>query len=238
KNLDYSKLKSKYGILLDTRFSNCLYNVLPGKQVFTAKIEGKSSHAGTEPEKGISAIEIASSAITKMKLGRIDAETSANVGIIQGGNAVNVVTPEVFVSGEVRSRNATKLKKQMDSMKKALEQAVKSASKEIDGKLVKPKLDFKITDVIASVNIPAGDPFLKRILSAAKSQNIPLALTPHKAPSDASIYFAHGIKIPNLGTGQRNQHTTNEYLDLKDFFQAAEIVLATILMPCAEQKTV
>ncbi len=96
--------------------SGALRSALLPTRTMTVEITGKAAHAGMAPEKGISAIVAASRAIAKMKLGRIDEETTANIGVISGGKARNIVADHVTVTAEARSRNQEKLAAQLEHM--------------------------------------------------------------------------------------------------------------------------
>ncbi|HEX5708582.1 MAG TPA: M20/M25/M40 family metallo-hydrolase, partial [Pyrinomonadaceae bacterium] len=87
KHVDVSKLKAKYGLVFDSDDPGFLFTKGPSANHMEWKILGLESHAGVAPEQGISAIRIAAEAISEMKLGRIDHETTANIGVIRGGEA-------------------------------------------------------------------------------------------------------------------------------------------------------
>ena len=111
--LDKSQIRSRSGIILDGGgpLSNIVVSA-PSQDTLRVTVYGRKAHAGAEPEKGINTIRVASEAIAAMPLGRIDEETTANIGVIQGGTATNIVPDEVFIRGEARSRNDEKLAKQ------------------------------------------------------------------------------------------------------------------------------
>ena len=83
--------------------------------------KGKKAHAGIEPEKGINAIVVASKAISKMHIGRIDYETTSNIGHIEGGSATNIVTDEVTFTAEIRSHSMEKLAAEVAHMEQSLQ---------------------------------------------------------------------------------------------------------------------
>src|SRR5919205_1664113 len=118
KHLDMSKVRAKYGIVFDSDDPGFLFTKGPSANHFEIKIHGLESHAGVAPEQGISAIRIAAEAISAMKLFRIDDETTANIGIIEGGKATNIITNFVYLKGEARSLNEEKLRAQCDHMVK------------------------------------------------------------------------------------------------------------------------
>src|SRR5919106_1268863 len=123
KHLDMSKVRAKYGIVFDSDDPGFLFTKGPSANHFEFKVHGLESHAGVAPELGISAIKIAAEAIAAMRLGRIDEETTANIGVIQGGEATNIVTNLVTLKGEARSLDDAKLEAQTRHMVETLEQA-------------------------------------------------------------------------------------------------------------------
>lgn len=228
KHLDYSRVKSKYGVALDSSHADALTVKSPARMQLEIKIFGKPVHAGIEPEKGISALKVAANAVSAINFGRIDFETTSNLAVIEGGSATNVVTPEVTIKGEVRSINIAKMKRQVAYIKKGFEREVKKSRKKIDGSLYSAKLKFKAGQDIPHIDISKNDKIVKLVLSAGRKNKIkikPIAF----APSDASIFFSRGIHMPNLGCGERNPHSKNEYLDLQDFFNCARIILDAVV---------
>src|ERR687895_2606114 len=99
KHLDMSKVRAKYGIVFDSDDPGFLFTRGPSANHLEFKVYGLESHAGVAPEQGISAIKIAAEAIARMKLFRIDDETTANIGVIEGGKATNIVTNLVTLRG-------------------------------------------------------------------------------------------------------------------------------------------
>ncbi|MBI4407931.1 MAG: M20/M25/M40 family metallo-hydrolase, partial [Candidatus Kerfeldbacteria bacterium] len=121
--LDYSLLHAPYAVVVDGgNVGEIDYKSAYLADVH-ATINGKAAHSGIEPEKGINAIQIAATAISKMKLGRIDHETTANIGVIRGGSIRNAVPAQVKLHGEARSFSKRKIEDQLERMYKALQDA-------------------------------------------------------------------------------------------------------------------
>ena len=116
RNLDLALIAAKEGLVYDSDAPGHLVIRAPSAVSIRFTVKGLEAHAGVAPERGLSAIKIAAAAIAAMRLGRIDDETTANLGVIQGGRAGNIVPGEVVVRGEARSRNAAKLQGQVDHM--------------------------------------------------------------------------------------------------------------------------
>jgi len=126
KHLDTTCLKSKMGFLIDMDALDVVVIGGPSHMIIDIEITGKAVHAGMEPEKGISAIRAASSAITSLKEGWIDGETTVNVGIIEGGGIRNRVPEKARIKVECRSLAHEKCLSQSEVIKDVFETTVKS----------------------------------------------------------------------------------------------------------------
>src|SRR5699024_8253648 len=121
KALDIKNIKSKFGYAVDgTGQVGTIVNRAPTQTKIKATISGKKAHAGIEPEKGISAINLAAKAISKMNLGRIDEETTSNIGTIKGGQATNIVADNVEILAEESSLSDEKMHDESDNNKTAI----------------------------------------------------------------------------------------------------------------------
>ena len=229
KNLDYKKIKGREGLILDNEEVTELLVQGPAVNTIEVWIKGLAAHAGVCPEKGISALEVAAYALSQMKLGRVDKETVANFGVVQGGKVTNVVMDEVYLKGEARSLSDAKLAKQTAHMKACFEKAVKHFTKKIDGKVHKPQVKFVPFKRYPAVNVPRNNEMVKDILSAAKKLGVRVRAAASGGGCDANVLSGFGFTLPNLGVGCRNCHTLKEELILKEFFQAFEITLAAVL---------
>lgn len=225
KNLDVSKLKGREGLILDNDENNDLTVNAPEAVVITVDIKGVAAHAGVEPEKGISAIEVAAKALSIMKLGRIDPITVANFGIVNGGDATNVVMHTLRLVGEARSRNSAKLKKQIQHIKDCFKKAEKAFTKKVGGKTIKPIITIDVQEKYPLLNIPTKSDLIKHIIAVGKRHGVTVKPSSSGGGFDANILFGKGITMPILGIGYRAVHTTAEWLDLKMFNQTADMVL-------------
>lgn len=229
KYLDYGSLRSRYGLIFDNE--QALENVItsaPAADSMEIKVYGAAAHSGVAPEKGISAIKVVSSAIAAMKLGRIDSQTTANIGFISGGNAINIVPPLVELSGEARSHDPAKLKKQTRHMEDCLKKAVKKIKVLADGKLITPRYEFLVEQKFPNLRIDKTNPVLPLIAAAMREEGLRMKPSASGGGTDGNIMYGHGIKAPILSTGMREVHTTREYLDLRDFFGCARLTLKVI----------
>jgi len=182
---------------------------------------GRTAHSGIEPEKGINAIAAAAKGIAGMRLGRIDSLTTANVGMISGGTAVNIVPQEARVRGEVRSHDPRRLERQMNRMIAAAERG----AAEVGARLtVKRELAYE------GYRIPAGDELVRCLRRAGASLGMQMRTESSGGGSDANQLNAWGIRAVVLNTGAFNPHTEREYLDLACFRRCLELCRQTLLL--------
>lgn len=222
KAIDTSLLKAKYGYALDS--DGPVGNVVtqaPFQAKISAKLYGKSAHAGVEPEKGISAITVAAKAIANMQLGRIDEETTANIGYFQGGKETqtNVVCDYVEIVAEARSLNQSKLTNITKHIKASFEQ---TASR-LGG-----SADVFIQQMYPGFSLPANDPVVTTVEQATKQLGLPFTVLKSGGGSDANIFNGYGIPTANLAVGYEYIHTTKERIHIDHLTNLTKLVLKII----------
>lgn len=228
KQLDMTQFKSQYGLVLDCDHVEFLFTKSPASDRLEFTVHGLEAHAGVCPEKGISAIQIASEAISQMRLGRIDPETTANIGIISGGVAVNTVPKFAHVQAESRSHNDEKLAAQTAHMRACFRNAAEKHAIEVDGKRTVARIEEKVWRDYNSMHIPETTPIVRTILRAARKCAYDVQTNATGGGCDANIFNEKGITVANLGTGMHNIHTVREWLSIKEMTQAAEIVFEVV----------
>ncbi len=186
---------------------------------FTARIIGKASHSGLAPEKGIDSIKIASRAINEIELGRIDDETTANIGILRGGSAVNVVPEVTFIEGEVRSMKIEKVIEKTEQIKKIFQMHTLNAG---------GKLEFNYQWDFKPYRITQDDDVFKIISSVISKVGLTPTPKISRGGSDANSLNEKGIKTVNLGIGAENPHSNEEYILLEDLQKSSEIAFELI----------
>lgn len=213
-------LDSDFGYALDSNGevgSICI--AAPTQARIEMRITGKSAHAGVNPEDGISAIQVASKAISKMKLGRIDKETTANIGSFEGGGATNVVCDFVLIRAEARSIVQEKVNHQIQHMREALETTTREfgAQGEFRSEVIYPAFSFTEHDEVVQV-------------AQRAIQELGLATSTFHSGggSDANVFNGLGIPTVNLAVGYQNIHTTEEKIKADDLVKVAEVVVALI----------
>ena len=224
--LDYKLLKAKEGIVLDSTSPERLVFKGPSSDYFNITIRGIEAHSGINPEHGLSSIAVSAEIITKMKTGRINKNTTINIGRINGGSAVNIVPGQTEIMCEIRSHNERKIKSELSKIKKTLTAANKKYKK-INKNF---NTSIKVNRIYNSINIPKNIFIIKSILSTCKDFNYKVDLVETGGGADANFFVQNGIDTVNLGTGMREFHTTKEKLILKEFYQSANIVLNSLII--------
>jgi len=189
----------------------------PGQYKYKITVKGKKAHGGVEPEKGVNAIMIAAKALAAVKrYGRIDEETTANIGIIGGGFATNVVPDEVVIEGDARSRNNDKLAAIRDEVVNTIVAEAKAAG---------------AVDVIADVQHKYSSFLLEKdshVVELAKAAcakfNFEPVVDVTGGGSDANFINVYGVPCVILGTGMKNVHTVEEYILEEDLYNSALMV--------------
>ena len=228
KCLDVSRLRARTGLVLDSDSVGFLFTRAPAKNRIEFHIRGLEAHAGICPEKGISAIKVAAEGIAGMQLGRIDHETTANIGVIEGGMAVNIVSNSVVLRGEARSHSEEKLERQTQHMLQCLHEAASRHFLELDGKRFQAKVEAKIDRDYDHMHVPDDSAIVRLVQRAAKNLDLELKTLATGGGCDANVLNKKGLEVANLSTGMREIHTVNEWLDLKDLYLSAEVVLETV----------
>lgn len=218
--VEASSLKSKIGYVLDSgKDVGTIISSAPSETTLEVTLKGQPAHAGTDPEKGISAIMMAARAIDCMKLLRIDEETTANVGVINGGSATNIVTPEVFLKAEARSLNNDKLDEQIKHMKSCFEEAASYYGGTVEINTLENYKTYQVDETFESV---------KRAMDAFKTLDVNSVLLPTGGGSDVNNLRGKGIDCVNLAIGMKAAHTLEEHIHISDMVKISNVVYEII----------
>jgi len=220
KNLDYTAVSARMGFVLDG--GGPVGSIVvegPAQDRIKATIRGKAAHAGVNPEDGINAIAAAAAGIARMQLGRIDHETTANIGVITGGVATNIIPDTVQLRGEARSLDMAKLKQQSEHMRHALETGAKERGAEAD---------VEISRMYNAFSLAPQEEVVQVAMRAAESIGLAPALVTSGGGCDANIFAQFGISCVNLGMGYMKVHTTEEYISVENLEKVAALTLAII----------
>lgn len=219
KNLGLNK-KIKKGFVFDSskRPGNFIYSAC-GSMGFKTEILGKAAHSGLEPDKGINSIEIASKAISKIKQGKYDEDTTVNIGTMNGGTATNVVPEQTFIEGEVRSFDKSKVKKLISE----IDNVFKAEAEKLSGKVkFNAEWDFEPYEISAESEV------YKDIVVALTKSGLKATPVVSLGGSDANSLNANGITSVNIGIGAQNPHSNDEFILLEDLVKSSEIALNLI----------
>ncbi len=191
----------------------------PTQDRWRAVVHGRLAHAGANPEAGINAIQAAAKGIANMPLGRIDAETTANVGVIQGGRATNIVPDRVELIGEARSRDVHKLEMQIRAMSQALAEGVRPLGATAEIHTERMYEGYRLTE---------DTPIVKLVSQAMRSVGVEPLLMPTGGGSDSNVFIAKGLEVVQIGLGMCDVHTCEEHIAVADLVTTAKIMLACV----------
>ena len=218
--LDFSQLKAKEGYIFDCSRP-------PGK--FVAKtptavdlkiyFKGRASHSGVAIENGINAFSMALDVLTHFPVGQVDKNTTANIGTIHGGTAVNVVPETITVTGEIRSFNNQTIEK----MCRQLNSDCKKVESQYHG-----KIDMSCLPAFSGFHLSEKLHVIQKLKRVYKNLSLqPEGLT-YYGGSDANVVNGHGIQTVNIGIGVKNPHSYNEEIAVQDLGTTAELLFNLI----------
>ncbi|WP_378955842.1 M20/M25/M40 family metallo-hydrolase [Pelosinus sp. sgz500959] len=220
KNMEPSLLKADFGYALDSSGApGEIINMAPGQNNIIAIVHGKKAHAGIAPEEGINAIVVAGAALAELKYGRIDFETTANIGIISGGVATNIVPDKVEIKCEARSRNMEKLETQTHHMKETFERVVASHG---------GRAEVIVRQSYGPYVLTEDAPVVTLAVDASKNIGLIPVVKATGGGSDANFFNNYGVPTAVLGVGMNKVHTADEYIKEIDLYNSAELVISLI----------
>lgn len=220
KYLDYTRVKAKTGYIFDS--SGDVGQIIlqgPYSSRIWWEIEGRSSHIGLNPEDGINAILIAAEALRGMKLGKVDEETLANIGVIQGGEMTSIIPGMVRLSGEVRSFTAEGLQEQIDHMLAQVAEAARASGGAATARVEKKYLGFAV---------PEQAEFVQAAIRAAERIAVKPYLTKTLGGADTNVLAENGLSCLTLGLGFRNIHSFQEHISIENLVNTGRYVTALI----------
>lgn len=214
---DYSVVKAREAYVLDLDGAVGTAAIkAPTLVAFSAKIIGKASHAGFAPEQGIHSIAVAAEAVTKIRQGRIDSDTTVNIGTIEGGLARNIVPELCFLQGEVRSLNHEKALAQAEEIKGIFEETVAGYH---------AKLEFTTSFGCLAYEVGEAHPVIRRFEKACQKLGYPTKLIETFGGSDNNNFLLHGITGIVLSCGMNKVHSLHEYTHVDDLERCGNIVM-------------
>jgi tripeptide aminopeptidase len=222
RNLDYSAVKSKLGYVLDAaRPVGIVVLSSPTHIGLEVSIRGRAAHAGLNPEEGISAIQIASEAVSRLPFGKLDDQTTANIGVISGGLASNIVCEQVVLSGEVRSLDHERAMNLAKEFTSCFDEAAMMRGGQ--------------AEISASVHYPCyhisnNSQVVLRVQKALSRLGRTAVFESSMGGSDANMFNCHGIESVCLGVGFEQVHSCRESVAISELVAAAELVRELVAM--------
>lgn len=217
---EIQELDVDFGYVFDTGPPvGSFVNLVGHHDKLDVRVIGKPAHAGKHPEDGINAIHVASVAMANMKIGRIDEETTSNVGVISGGTARNVVPAEAKLLCEARSFSKEKLNAQTDHMKQCFE----DAARQFGG-----RVEIEHVTAYEGYHISEDSPVVQTALRAAKNLGFEFPLRATLGGSDANAFNAKGVPTIVCGTGMEDIHTHDERVSQQDLVDLARLAIELV----------
>jgi tripeptide aminopeptidase len=220
KQFDARRLHARFGYCYD--HAAPIGNIVlaaPWQQSFTIAFAGRPAHSGIAPEDGRSAILAAARAIAEMPLGRIDAETTANVGLIEGGVAGNIVPPRCVFRAEARSRIRKRLEEVSAQIVDAANRAANATGCEAEISLRNEYTGYRLS--------PSSRP-VELISDALRANDVEPVFIESGGGADANVFNASGVICVNVCNGMAEIHTPDEHIAVDDIERMTAITRSLI----------
>ncbi|MGI5818664.1 MAG: M20/M25/M40 family metallo-hydrolase [Armatimonadota bacterium] len=226
--IDYDALESRMGYVLDGgRTMGVITHAAPSAYKLEWHVHGVAAHAGVCPERGVNSVRVAAEAIAEMPLGRLDVETTANIGVIRGGDATNIVPELTVVRGETRSHSEEKLERQRDLMVRAFESAAERHDATVDA---------EVTSTYRRFDIARDEPVLDYAWRSCERLGFEPQMERGGGGSDANVFNEHGVPSVILATGPAEVHTVNEWVDAHRMAESARWLTETLQLIAEEAR--
>ena len=226
KVFDFSVVKSKQAYVLD--FSGHVGKAAlraPSIVSFRVEIKGKASHAGFAPEKGINAIALMAEGISKIRQGRLEDETTLNIGLIHGGSMTNIVSENCVCEGEIRGYHHERVMELLEKTKQIFETVIETAQ----GTDKNAELLFSHEINIKAYAVDKNSGVVQRFCRACEKIGVEPELTETFGGSDNNVIVNQGIDGVVLSCGMNNAHSVHEYIEMEDLVKGAALVKELIL---------
>ena len=215
-HLEFDRLTAREGVVFDGEGApNRVTVAAPAQNIVKADIRGRAAHAGLEPERGISALVIAGHLLTRLPLGRLDAQSTANIGYLEGGLKRNIIPERAYLDGEIRSRNPESLDDYTAEFRRVFA--------EVAAMFPEADLSLDIVNSYQSYRVDAEHPTVAMLSRALAAMGLAPQLAGSGGGSDANVFFEHGIAALPVGIGVRSFHTTAETAIIPEVLQGAEL---------------
>jgi tripeptide aminopeptidase len=217
---DHTRLHSRIGYVYDQAapIGEIILGA-PSAVWIEATFRGRAAHAGMYPEEGRSAIAAAARAIADMRLGRIDDETTANVGVITGGTARNIVPERCWFRAEARSHDEEKLSELVREMTETMAFAATLEECEVETTIDRSYRSYRFRQT---------DPAVRLAAAALEATGHTATYALSGGGADANVFNERGLACVNLANGMTDIHTPDERIAVDDLDTMVEFTLALL----------
>jgi tripeptide aminopeptidase len=220
KTLDLGGLRARLAVVLDgVGPPGTVLAQSPSYESFRATFRGLAAHAGLEPEKGVSALVGAAEAIRRLPLGRLDGDTTANVGLLRGGTARNAVPDLAEMEGEARSLVPQKLDRLIVRIRAAIEEAARDTGTRVELQMVREYQGYDLDE---------SHPGVALALRAARQLGLASRLAAMGGGSDANTFNERCLPSVALGVGMEKPHSLDEHIAVEDVVHSTEYLIELI----------
>ena len=218
---DLAEIESRVGFVLDAGGPvGTVITHAPGHRRYRARFHGKASHAGIAPEHGVSAIKMLSEAVSRLPQGLLEPGTTANVGVVSGGQAMNIVAPEATVEGEARSLREARLDEVMSGIQEAIEDAAARGG---------GTAAYEAHTFYRAYELRDDDPAVALADAAIAAAGLAPVHAATGGGSDAHQFIAKGMSAACLSAGYVDVHSVNEYMPHAALSQLTEVTAQLIV---------
>jgi tripeptide aminopeptidase len=213
-NLDFSMITGTEAVVFDGNGPvNTITGASPTYMAFDVNVRGRGAHAGVEPEKGLSAIKIASDIIAELPQGRIDSETTFNVATITGGTVRNAVPSEASFTGEFRSMN-------MESLELLRIQLLDAVSA-IRSRYQEAEITESLEMMFQMYRLDPNEATAQLVMRVMRDMGIQPNIQPSGGGTDGNVFRLNGIESVVVGMSTNLMHTIDEYVVIPDLMNTA-----------------
>lgn len=217
-NMDFSKIRSREAYVLDLTgpVGSAAYQA-PSILSLTVTVRGRASHAGFAPEAGVHAIRAAADALSKLPMGKIDGETTCNIGVIRGGLAANIVPELCQLQGEIRSFSHGRALELAEAVGRHFEEIARG---------IGARVDFTVQTNCEAYATPLGHPVVRRFQKVCAARGLRCELVRTFGGSDNNTLARRGVAGLVLASAMHDCHSCGEYTTAEELVRLAELTLS------------
>jgi tripeptide aminopeptidase len=217
---DVTRLEARAGFVYDQAATIGEIIVgAPSAKALSVRFHGRPAHAGMYPEEGRSAIAAAARAVADLRLGRIDEETSANVGLVEGGSARNIIPEWCALEGEARSHDDAKLADLVQEMLDTIAYAAAVSDCTVETDVVEQYRGYRFGP---------DDPAVRIAVEGLRRSGFEPRTATSGGAADANVFNAQGLACVNLANGMAEIHTPDEHIAVDDLERMVDVTLALV----------